>query len=546
MNYITPEALDSSLMPHLPAAFLLSGSAVDELTCQICLLSRVRRAIVKSRCNLCMRVLPENMYYYLAANGEMYCTRAKCKPETATYKKLVLPKVEDELVACMFCKKKTHMVCGLINIKRTPSSDFICATCLIKWHSTNPYLRIRKQRFVPAFATNIPESHIKVDVPGVIVKEVMANFSHELVHAVSNKPIKYGERCFMVFISINGADVLIFIMFAQYYFETKHMYISYLDSVNYFSPREQRTRMYHGVVLGIIDNARQYGYTHVFIWSCPPLMGNDYIFNIHPADQKMPSQIMLNNWYIRFITEGIAQGVMSRWEPLVSYMEPLQPEDWPWFDGDYCTIVYDPENKPGLIESVRKRGDSLLVCHLVPIDVVVQDAQQIIQCDFVKSRCDFLDNCTMNGLQFNTVAFATHASYMILHFILNPSVEFTTLLCNECDAIIRNEFNYSCTVCGYIICHNCHLTIKAVHEHPLKNEIVVHSMVDHLKECEECDNPIHSKIKNHFCTAPFVCKFCINHGFFAHAKRCMKEQCLVFNCTKYQNYFKALNQRLID
>jgi hypothetical protein len=433
MNYITPEAAESSLMPYLPA-FTGEQADTDELTCQVCLQTTLRIAATHPRCNFCLRLLPENMYYYYTERGNMYCTRKKCKPKGPIFsKKLVLPRIEDELVACMFCKKKTHIVCGIINTTRDPNSDYICRACLVKWHANNKVFRVNT-RFVPAFARNIADA---ITVPGVVVKEVMANFDHQFVHAVSNRPIKYGERCFMVFFNVEGADVLIFIMFAQYYFESNHLYISYLDSVNYFTPKEQRTKMYHSVILGLINDARLKGYTHVFIWSCPPLMGDDYIFNLHPLDQKMPDQNMLNNWYIRLINEGIVQGIMSRWEPLVSFMEPLDPMNWPWFHGDYNTIVYNPDNKQDLIACVRERGESLLVCHLIPVDNPVQDARLTIKCDFVKSRCDFLENCMGQSIQFKDLRLAIHASYMILHFILNPEVSFTVVVCDECDGKIK-------------------------------------------------------------------------------------------------------------
>ena len=43
------------------------------------------------------------------------------------------------------------------------------------------------------------------------------------------------------------------------------------------------------------------------IWACPPSEGDDYIFHIHPQEQKIPKPKRLQDWYRKMLDKGIVE-----------------------------------------------------------------------------------------------------------------------------------------------------------------------------------------------------------------------------------------------
>lgn len=54
-------------------------------------------------------------------------------------------------------------------------------------------------------------------------------------------------------------------------------YISYLDSIRFFTPQHYRKAVYQEVVLSYIAYIKQMGYNTLDLWVCPPRKGDDYI-----------------------------------------------------------------------------------------------------------------------------------------------------------------------------------------------------------------------------------------------------------------------------
>jgi E1A/CREB-binding protein len=77
----------------------------------------------------------------------------------------------------------------------------------------------------------------------------------------------------------------------------RRVYISYLDSVHYFQPEDQRTPFYHQILIGYLEYVQQLGFTYAYIWACPPKKGDDYIFYCHPVEQRIPGPERLQKWY---------------------------------------------------------------------------------------------------------------------------------------------------------------------------------------------------------------------------------------------------------
>ena len=89
------------------------------------------------------------------------------------------------------------------------------------------------------------------------------------------------------------------------------MYISYLDSVHFFQPRHLRTAVYHEILIGYLEYAKNMGYTVAHIWACPPSEGDDYIFHCHPPEQKIPKPKRLQDWYKKMLDKAIIERVCT-------------------------------------------------------------------------------------------------------------------------------------------------------------------------------------------------------------------------------------------
>jgi len=124
-------------------------------------------------------------------------------------------------------------------------------------------------------------------------------------YAFKNYPVEFPVRtkCIVIFQKVDGQDVLIFGLYVYEYGDQcpqpnhRRVYISYLDSVNYFRPKHFRTPCYQELMVSYLDYVRARGFHTAHIWSCPPSKGDDYILYQHPTDQKTPKEDRLRAWY---------------------------------------------------------------------------------------------------------------------------------------------------------------------------------------------------------------------------------------------------------
>ena len=146
------------------------------------------------------------------------------------------------------------------------------------------------------------------------------------------------------------------ILFGMYLYEYGHkcpqpnnrrVYVSYLDSVYYFRPRENRTLVYHEMLIAYLAHAKERGFHTAHIWACPPCKGDDYIFFCHPEDQKTPKDDRLRLWYITLLRKARDEGVVTRitnlWDE--NFKSDFNITQIPYFEGDYW---------PGEAENVAK------------------------------------------------------------------------------------------------------------------------------------------------------------------------------------------------
>ena len=115
--------------------------------------------------------------------------------------------------------------------------------------------------------------------------------------------IPYRQKCILLFQKIEGNDVCLFCLYVQEFDNScpepnkSRVYIAYLDSVEYFRPRECRTIVYHEILAGYLKWVQARGFRYCHIWACPPQRGDNFIFWCHPPHQRTPSRDRLTIWY---------------------------------------------------------------------------------------------------------------------------------------------------------------------------------------------------------------------------------------------------------
>jgi hypothetical protein len=164
---------------------------------------------------------------------------------------------------------------------------------------------------------------------------IQENFKLNTIHSQNNDsssssstttnslPETIGYKCksFAMFQQQDGSDICLFCMYVQEYNDDaplpnrRNVYISYLDSVEYFRPRTNdsslRTNVYHEIIISYIAWVRLRGFLKVHLWSCPPQRGNNFIFWCHPQHQRTPNKERLILWYQNMCHVARERGVVT-------------------------------------------------------------------------------------------------------------------------------------------------------------------------------------------------------------------------------------------
>ncbi|KAG1707459.1 hypothetical protein DVH05_026658 [Phytophthora capsici] len=154
---------------------------------------------------------------------------------------------------------------------------------------------------------------------------------------------RFKSKCICMFQEIDGVSVLLFGMYVHEFDEqeadcnSRRVYISYLDSVNYFKPPHLRTKVYHELLIAYFDFVKQRGFHTAHLWACPPLKGDDYILYCHPEAQKTPKSDRLRAWYVDMLVKAEKEGVV--WHITNMYDDYWRNDNTPcalpYCEGDY-------------------------------------------------------------------------------------------------------------------------------------------------------------------------------------------------------------------
>lgn len=309
---------------------------------------------------------------------------------------------EEAWVNCDHCQSWVHQICALFNGRTNKSNaTYTCPRCYLsaldqspssvrasmKGAADLPHCKMSReleeglQRALgAAYVVKSNELGVGVDdiekADGLSVRVISNIDKHHFVgdemlrhYKEKNLPTKYPVRskCIALFQKIHGVDTLLFSMYVYEYGHDcpapnrRRVYISYLDSVQYFEPRCYRTLAYHTILVEYLRYVKNRGFHTAHIWSCPPTPGDDYVFYCHPPHQLVPREDMLRAWYYQMLDRAKAQGIVIRATTLYDEyfteegLEAVESDGrdaacLPYFEGDYI---------PGEIENIVRNRKTL-------------------------------------------------------------------------------------------------------------------------------------------------------------------------------------------
>jgi E1A/CREB-binding protein len=286
----------------------------------------------------------------------------------------------EPFVDCLDCGRKQHQICVLY-LETIYPGGFTCDNCLKKKGAKRKenkfnakrlpvsklgiYIETRVNNFLKKKEAGAGEVHIRVVSSSDKIVEVKPGMRSRFVE--SNELIgefPYRSKALFAYEEVDGIDVCFFGMHVQEYGSecptpnTRRVYIAYLDSVHFFRPRQYRTAVYHEILLGYMDYAKQLGYTMAHIWACPPSEGDDYIFHCHPPEQKIPKPKRLQEWYKKMLDKGMIERTIQDYKDILKQaMEDklTSAAELPYFEGDFWPNVLEESIKELDQEEEEKR-----------------------------------------------------------------------------------------------------------------------------------------------------------------------------------------------
>ncbi|VDK30381.1 unnamed protein product, partial [Dibothriocephalus latus] len=300
--------------------------------------------------------------------------------------------VKEDFVNCRECNRKWHKICACYMEEIWPTG-FLCPKCIKDGSLTRPLNRYTAKRIPTCKLSNYLEKRVNdfmkrkgCNTSSVIVR-VLASADktmevkkymkkHFVEKANFPESFPYRVKAIFAFQEIDGQEVCFFGLHVQEYSSecpapnNRRVYIAYLDSVHFFQPKQYRTDIYHEILIGYMDYAKQLGFATAHIWACPPGEGDDYIFHMHPAEQKIPKPRRLQEWYQKMLKKAHNERIVADYNDIcqdAGDVDSFSPANLPYFDGDYWPntledifkSVEEEENKRKREEAELAKGDDI-------------------------------------------------------------------------------------------------------------------------------------------------------------------------------------------
>jgi E1A/CREB-binding protein len=236
----------------------------------------------------------------------------------------------ETMIDCIVCTRRWHQVCAL-HLDQIWPEGFICHTCIHEYNikrEVNDYIASKlpvndlasslEQR-VNDFLRNqgCQTGHVTIRI--LIASDKICKLKPQIKKYYPNQVpdgYPYQTKAIFAFQEIDGVDVVFFGMYVQEYDEccpapnTQRVYISYFDTVHYFRPTIYRRDVYHEILIGYLDYAKQHGYMYAHMWACPATKYIDYIFHRHPSEQPMLKPERMQDWCKKMLDRAIVERVV--------------------------------------------------------------------------------------------------------------------------------------------------------------------------------------------------------------------------------------------
>ncbi|CAK7339773.1 unnamed protein product [Dovyalis caffra] len=334
--------------------------SMSEKSCQLCAVGKLTFEPPPIYCTPCgARVKRNAMYYtmgtgdtrhyfcipcYKEASGDTIVADGTAISKARLEKKKNDEETEERWVQCDKCEAWQHQICALFNGTKNDGGQakYTCSNCFI----TEVERGERK---------TLPQSVLGAkDLPRTILSDHIEQRLFRKLKQERQERARMQGKSFDD--NIEGVEVCLFGMYVQEFGSEAHfpnqrrVYLSYLDSVNYFRPEIKAvtgealcTFVYHEILIGYIEYCKKRGFTSCYIWACPPLKGEENILYCHPEIQKMPKSDKHREWYLVMLRKAAKENVVVDLTNLydhffISTVEckaKVTAARLPYFEGDY-------------------------------------------------------------------------------------------------------------------------------------------------------------------------------------------------------------------
>jgi len=289
----------------------------------------------------------------------------------------------------------------------------------------------------------------------------------------------YRSKAIALFQNIEGSPVLLFVMYVHEYNHkcpapnSRTAYLAYIDSVCLMRPRRFRSAVYQAMVAGYSGAIKRRGFHKLYIWSCPPAKGQNYVLNNHPEWQRTPDSSRLRRWYSGIVRMLVSEGTVLRstilhdahfggQRPFVATRRRSHEDNSPRSSGRVRMTVpfFEGDHWPDQAEVIIREleGDNA-ASEILGDGDMRQWWQQTLR-RFKKSPKEARFDA--GGHDVPTPAKRLHWLLSnVASRIANMSKEFLVLYlveeCHRCGLAMRSGSYWGCVSrsCGYCVCNKC-------------------------------------------------------------------------------------------